>query len=120
MATVSILPISDSNGETHYQAIAGKLSSTGKTAGQALDGLTAQLEETEPGSLLVLQSFQPDSFFGAKQQAQLSTLMEQWRSARDEGKELSSSQQQELDNLVETELKAATARAKTLFGTIGV
>ena len=47
MATVSISPISSPNGETLYQAVAGKLTSLGKTAGQALDALTAQLDLSE-------------------------------------------------------------------------
>ncbi|WP_375479000.1 hypothetical protein [uncultured Nostoc sp.] len=36
--------------------------SVGKTAGQALDALTAQLYETEFAALLVIQSFRPDTF----------------------------------------------------------
>ena len=110
MTTVAILPISDANGEKSYRAIAGDKHSVGKTAGQALDALTAQLEETEFSALLVIQSFRPDSFFSAKQQERLSELMERWRLARDQGQELPPEQQVELDSLVELELRAATAR----------
>ena len=119
MATVSISPISSPNGETLYQAVAGKITSLGKTAGQALDALTAQLDNPESPTLLVLQSFQPDKFFDATQQVQLTELMLQWRNARDQGQTLAIAQQQLLDDLVEAELQATVARAKTLSETIG-
>ena len=110
MTTVAILPICDPSGEKSYRAIAGDKHSVGKTAGQALDALTAQLGETEYRALLVIQSFRPDSFFNAKQQERLSELMSLWRLARDQGQPLPPEQQAELDALVEAELRAATAR----------
>ena len=122
MTTVAILPLSDANGERLYRAIAlgaryanaGDKQSTGKTAGEALDALTAQLEGSELGTLLLIQSFRPDWFFSAGQQQRLSELMSLWRTARDEGKILPPEQQAELDRLVEAELKAATARTAAL------
>ncbi|WP_416666257.1 hypothetical protein [Egbenema bharatensis] len=115
MTTVAILPISDSNGERAYRAIAGDKCSVGKTAGQALDALTAQLDEIELSTLLVIQSFRPDPFFSAEQQERLSELMNLWRSARDQGQELAPEQQAELNGLVEMELQAATARTAALM-----
>jgi hypothetical protein len=115
MTTVAILPISDVNGERTYRAIAGDKSSVGKTAGQALDALTAQLDEMEFSALLVIQSFRPDPFFSAEQQERLSALMHQWRSARDQGQALPPAQQTELNRLVEMELQAATARTSALL-----
>jgi hypothetical protein len=115
MTTVAILPISDSNGEKSYRAIAGNKQSIGKTAGQALDALTAQLDEIDFSALLVIQSFHPDSFFNAEQQERLAELMNLWRLARDQGQELPPKQQTELDKLVELELKAATARTAALI-----
>ncbi len=88
MTTVAILLISDANGEKSYRAIAGDKYSVGKTAGQALDALTAQLDEIEFNALLVIQSFRPDPFFSAEQQERLSELMNLWRLARDQGQEL--------------------------------
>ncbi len=114
MTTVAILPISDASGEKSYRAIAGDKHSVGKTAGQALDALTAQLGETEFSALLVIQSFRPDSFFRA-QQKRLSELMSLWRLARDQGQALPPEQQAELDTLVEAELTAATARTAALM-----
>ncbi|MBD2460353.1 hypothetical protein H6G89_04785 [Oscillatoria sp. FACHB-1407] len=115
MTTVAILPISDVNGERAYRAIAGDKFSVGKTAGQALDALTAQLDEIEFSALLVIQSFRPDPFFSAEQQERLSELMNLWRLARDQGQELPSEQQAELNDLVEMELRAATARTSVLM-----
>ena len=56
MATVSILPISDPKGEKLYRALAGDKHSEGKTAGQALDALTAQLGEIEKVKYLEMNS----------------------------------------------------------------
>jgi hypothetical protein len=114
MTTVAILPISDASGEKSYRAIAGEKHSVGKTAGQALDALTAQLGETEFSALLVIQNFSPDPFFSAEQQERLSELMHLWRTARDQGRELPAAQQAELDILVDAELRAATARTAAL------
>jgi hypothetical protein len=115
MTTVAILPIYDLSGQKSYRAVAGDKQSIGKTAGQALDALTAQLGENEFSALLLLQSFHPDEFFSIEQQKRLSELMEMWRTARNEGLELSQQLQAELDNLVEVELKAATARTTSLL-----
>ena len=115
MTTVAILPISDVNGEKAYRAIAGDKHSVGKTAGQALDALTAQLDEIEFTALLVIQSFRPDPFFSAEQQERLSALMSLWQLARDQGRELPPDQQAELNRLVDLELRAATARTAALL-----
>jgi len=114
MTTVAILPVSNASGERIYRAVAGDKQSTGKTAGEALDALTAQLEGDEFSTLLIIQSFRPDWFFSAQQQQRLSNLMNLWRTARDRGQILSPEQQAELDSLVEAELKAATARTAAL------
>jgi hypothetical protein len=114
MTTVAILPVSDASGKRSYRAIAGDKQSTGKTAGEALDALTAQLEGDEFSTLLIIQSFRPDWFFSTQQQQRLSNLMNLWRTARDEGQTLPPEQQSELDSLVEAELKAATARTAAL------
>jgi hypothetical protein len=114
MTTVAILPVSDADGEKLYRAVAGDKQSTGKTAGEALDALTAQLEGDEFSTLLIIQSFRPDWFFSAQQQQRLSELMNLWRIAREQGQTLTPQQQIELDSLVEAELKAATARTAAL------
>ncbi len=115
MTTVEILPIYDASGKMSYRAVAGDKHSTGKTAGQALDALTALLEQTEVSGLFLLQNFNADEFFKEEQRNRLSELMDLWRQARDEGQSLSKELQIELDNLVEAELKAATARTASLL-----
>jgi len=115
MTPIAILPISDTQGERTYRAITGDKQSVGKTAGQALDALTAQLDQEEFTGLLLLQSFQPDSFFTTEQQERLAELMELWRASRDQGQGLPSELQRELDQLVEGELRAATDRTASLL-----
>jgi hypothetical protein len=119
MTTVAILPVSDDSGIKSYRAISGSKQSAGKTAGQALDALTAQLDEAEFSTLLIIQSFRPDPFFDSEQQKRLAELMNLWRTAREQDQDLPPDQQAELDNLVETELRAATARTATLMQPLG-
>ncbi|MDF0554466.1 hypothetical protein [Kamptonema sp. UHCC 0994] len=114
MTTVAILPVFNANGDKSYRAIAGDRQFVGKTAGQALDGLTTLLGETNFSALLIIQSFNPDELFTTEQQKQLSELMNLWRAARDRGQTLSSTQKAELESLVEAELKAATVRTSAL------
>ena len=57
----------------------------------------------------------PDQFFIAQQQQRLAELMQCWRAARDAGGALPDDEQTELDALIETELRAATARAAALL-----
>ncbi len=68
----------------------------GKTAGEALDALTTQLDESETGTLVIIQNYRPDQFFTAQQQHRLSELMELWRSTRDRPEAISPEQQAEL------------------------
>lgn len=115
MTVVAIMPVSNADGEKSYQAIAGNQRSSGKTAGQALDALVAELGETESSLLLVVQGFQPDAFFGEAQQKRLAELMELWRTKRDQGEALPPEQQAELEQLVEAELRAATDRTAAMI-----
>lgn len=96
MTTVAILPVSDASGQKSYRAVAGDKQSTGKTAGEALDALTVQLEGSEFATLLIIQSFRPDWFFSAEQQQRLSELMDLWRTARDRGESFPPEQQAEM------------------------
>lgn len=114
MNTVAILPISNASGEKSYRAISGDKQSVGKTAGQALDALTIQLGKVEFRGLLIIDNFHGDQFFTREQQQRLSELMNIWRIARDQEQELSPEIQIELDNLVNLELNAATARSAFL------
>ena len=63
MITIAIIPERPGSAATSYRAVAGKVQSVGPTAGQALDALTAQLDEAEAGTLVVIQNLRPDRYF---------------------------------------------------------
>ncbi len=114
MTKVAILPVSKSDETTSYYAVGGNKQAVGATAGKALDALTEQLEN-EVSTVVIVQQFRPDRYFGEIQQKRLAELMERWRGARDEGRALLVSEQQELQNLVETELRASATRASAVL-----
>lgn len=115
MTRVAILSVPVEYGGLSYYAIAGQKRSFGHTAGEALDSLTAQLTLEEAGTLVIVQSRQPDRFFSARQQQQLGELMARWRTARDQGRSLSADEQAELEQLVDMELEASAARADAML-----
>lgn len=115
MTRVAILTIPIENGGLSYYAMSGEKRSFGQTAGEALDSLTAQLAKEETGTLVIVQSQQPDRFFDAKQQQRLGNLMEQWRIKRDRHDLLPSEEQAELEDLVDQELRASAARAEAML-----
>lgn len=108
MTAVAILPITNPDGQTTYQAISGNHSATGKTAGEALDALNAQCTDLTQTPYLTFWSLHSDEFFSAVQQNRLAQLMNQWRIARD--------QNQTLPTTSQDELEAAIARTQALFG----
>jgi hypothetical protein len=110
MTTIAILP----ENSTGFRAVAGKFQSVGRTPGEALDALTAQLDEAERGTFLVVQPLRPDAFFTVQQQQRLRELMDRWRAARDTGNTLPAEEQTELDALVDAETRATAARAAAL------
>ncbi len=112
---IAILPDHPGTQNTGYRAVAGDTQSAGRTASEALDALTQQLEEGRRGTLVVVQHQQPDQFFTAAQQQRLHELMARWRTAPDAQAALSTEEQAELNALVETELRAAAARATALL-----
>lgn len=119
MTRVAILPVPTLAGDIAYHALSGGKHSQGKTAGEALDALAAQLPEEDTSTLVVVQNLRPDPFFTAQQQRRLGELMDRWRSARDAGANLSAVEQAELDGLVEEEIRASGARAAALLREIG-
>jgi hypothetical protein len=105
MTTITILPE-----EKNFRAVAGKKESIGRTAGEALDALTAQLDEEETGTLVIIQNRRSDNFFNASQQNRLTSLMEKRKTEM-----ISAAEETELENLVEAELNGARQRAKELL-----
>ncbi|NEO87304.1 MAG: hypothetical protein F6J87_24045 [Spirulina sp. SIO3F2] len=112
MTAVAILPITNPDGQTTYQAISGNLSAIGKTAGEALDALNDQRSDPSASPYLTFWSLHSDRFFPAAQQNRLAQLMEQWRTARDQDQTLQIAQQTELEDLVDAELEAAIAHCQ--------
>jgi hypothetical protein len=106
MTTITILPETTDN----YRAVAGDKESTGRTAGEALDALTAQLAEEESGTLVIVQNRKADRFFNAAQQKRLTALM-QLRKTRS----LTTKEELELESLVEDELYGARRRTQALL-----
>jgi hypothetical protein len=114
MITISIIPDGAAASKGNYRAVAGTHQSVGRTAGEALDALTAQMGDAGGTTLVIVQHFLPDKYFTAEQKQRMEELMDRWRAARDAGAKLPPVEQAELDALVEAELRAATARAADL------
>ena len=105
--TTAILP--DQLDNEGYLAVSGAHQAQGRTAGAALDALTAQLRDDEISSLIMVQSMRPDRFFNAAQKERLQRLMQQWKQTPD----LPPSQ--ELLQVLDDELKATIERSKALL-----
>jgi hypothetical protein len=117
MTKVAILQMPTVPEDMRYWAIGNNKQSFGKTAGEALDSLTAQLSE-ETSAIVIVQNRRPDVFFTEAQQQQLAELMSRWRALRDQGLELSTKDQRELETLVEAELHASAARTTTVLAAL--
>ena len=115
MTKVTIVSENPGSPDETFRAAARNRQSVGRTPGAALDALTAQLDASETGTMVVLQSLRPDEFFTASQQARLKELLGKQRSARDgSGAALSTAEQSELEALVDAELEGAAARASAM------
>jgi hypothetical protein len=113
MTTITIMPTKPGTFDAGYVAIAGKNHSVGKTAGQALDALIAQLQQAETGTVLI-QNLRPDTFFNAQQLDRLQELMAKWHAAIESNTLMAAEEQRQLEALVEDEVIAAGNRAAAL------
>jgi hypothetical protein len=111
MKTISIKTVTTTDGKRLYQVSLGTQSSTGKTAGEALDDLTAKMENQEINGFLFLQVNEPDQFFTAPQQEKSAELKSLWQVARDQGNTLPIEQQAKLDDLMVLEMDAVIDRS---------
>lgn len=112
MTTVSILADSNEASTPRFRAVAGKHESVGKTAGEALDALNAQIGNLESASLIMVQHMQSDLFFSEVQYLRLRDLLEK-RST------LTKLEQGELERLVKDELIASAKRTEALADALG-
>jgi hypothetical protein len=118
MTTVSIVAVPTTTGTPSFYAVAGNVYTFGRTAGEALDAIIAQVTQQLTSTLLVIQYHQPDAYFNATQQKHLATLMERWRKARDLGQSLPLPQQSELETLIEAELMASALRTQAMLNNV--
>ncbi|WP_199348291.1 hypothetical protein [Microcoleus sp. FACHB-SPT15] len=118
MTTIEIVS-EDRTEQTIYRAICGEQEATGATPGQALDRieqeLTARGGEQSGCTVVIVQRFLPDDLFPAQQQARLRELMERLHEAVAIGEALAPQVQQELEELVEAELKATIERSARIL-----
>ena len=96
MTMVSVLPITKDGDGASFRVVSGEKQSTGRTMGEALDALTAQLTDEEVGTLVIVRGSQADPLFNGERQDRLADLMVRWRAARDRGGELAVDEQGEL------------------------
>jgi hypothetical protein len=106
MKTITIVP----ENANRFRAVSNGIESVGSTAGEALDAISAQIEDADENTLIIIKRNNPDRFFNAEQKERLATLMQ----LKEAGK-LSEVEKTELEKLVETELKGATNRAEYLL-----
>ena len=97
-----------------YRAVAGSAQTMGRTAGEAVDALAAQLPEDQAETLIIVRDLRPDRHFTTEPRRRLEGLMAQWRAARDAGEALPAGDQAELERLVDEEVHAAAERAAAL------
>jgi len=75
MTTISILPTGSPGSADAYCAISGNQQSRGRTAGEALDLLTAQLDDAASGTLVVVQAMRGDALFSPEQRPRVLHLL---------------------------------------------
>jgi hypothetical protein len=105
-----------------YRAIThtGRTQSVGRTPGEALDALTAQLDEEESGTLVVVQQMRPDRFFTQSQVARLQELMQRFQAGEQSAERaLTAEEEAELHALIEAELLASARRSEALADALG-
>jgi hypothetical protein len=102
-----------------FRAIAGRNQAQGRTAGEAPDALASQLPQDEVDTLVIVRSMSPDQFFGAEQRRRLEELIALNREAVAGNASLNAAEQAELEQVVDAELLATTARAAALLRELG-
>jgi sarcosine oxidase gamma subunit len=115
MIKVALLRENSESGEYEYRAVTARNQAFGRTAGEALNALTAQIPAEEADTLIIVRSLAPDRFFTGEQRQRLDDLMARWRSARDGGQPLSARDQSELEELIDLEVQGATERATAVL-----
>ena len=111
MTKVDLVQEATGADEIAFRAITAHHQAMGRTAGEAVDALAAQLPAEEVDTLVIVRGLHPDQFFTQAQRRRLEQLMTSWRSARDAGTSLPADEQSELEGLIDAEVRAAAQRA---------
>lgn len=98
-----------------YRAVSGRNQAMGRTAGEALDALASQLPREAAETLVIVRNMSADRFFNAEQRSRLEELMALRRKALAGNTRLTEREEEELEQLVDAELRGATERATALF-----
>jgi hypothetical protein len=112
MTAVSIHREQEDTNTLRFRAVAGSHQSLGRTPGEALDALNAQLDPSESGSLIVVQQMQSDPYFSESQYLRMRNLLDRRASLTDLERE-------ELEGLVKAELIASAKRTEALANALG-
>lgn len=119
IATIEIVREAVDMEPERYRARSQGQQVAAETPGQALDKLEALLvaqgTAAQQNTIVLVQRFQPDTFFDAKQQAVLSLRMEGFQNAVANGQLFDEQEQQQLEEAVDAELRGAIARANSIF-----
>ena len=115
MTKVAVYRESVSQESMPFRAVSGRNQAMGRTAGEALDALAAQLPQEDADNLVIIRNMRPDRFFGAEQRRRLEELMVLRCEAIAANSHLTAQQEAELEQLVDDEVRAATCRATALF-----
>ena len=98
-----------------FRAVSGKNQAMGRTAGEAVDALASQFPQEDTDTLVIVRNMSPDRFFSVEQRKRLEELTTKSRKGIAGTATLTEQETFELEQLVDAELKAATARATALF-----
>jgi hypothetical protein len=111
MTRVTVLKDGADDQAASYRAVGGHAQASGRTAGEAVDALAAQLPEDQADTLIIVRDLRPDRFFPAERRRRLDELMARWRAERDSGTTLPAEERAELERLIDDELQATAERA---------
>jgi hypothetical protein len=111
MSAVSIYQEANDS-SLQYRAVAGRHQSLGRTPGEALDALNAQLDIAESGSLVLIQQIASDPYFSEDQYLHMRDLLDR----RDQ---LTEEERTELEALIREELIASSKRTAALADALG-
>jgi hypothetical protein len=107
MTTISIHKENKVSGDIRFRAVAGNHQSIGRTMGEALDALTAGWGDDIQEAAVLIQRFQPDSYFTESQFNRMQELLAR-RAA------LTTDERAELEALIDAELDATVSRTNLL------